>query len=55
MGIFRHMTERLFEQLPSPGLRCRLYGSPDTGSEISTRSQIKHPKPDCHHALRMAG
>ena len=27
---------RLFGQLSSPGLWCRLYGSPDTGGEIST-------------------
>jgi len=46
---------RLFEQLPSPGLQRRLYGSLDTGGEISMRSLIRHPKPDCHHALRTAG
>jgi len=44
---------RLFGQLLSPGLQHRLYRSPDTGGEISTRSQIRHPKPDCHYALQM--
>ena len=42
---------RLFGQLPSPGLWYRLYRSPDTGGEISTRSQTRHSKPDCYHAL----
>ena len=44
-------SRRLFEQLLSSGLQRRLYGSLDTGGEISTRSQIRHPKPDCHYAL----
>ena len=45
-------SRRLFGQLPSPGLQHRLYRFLDISGEILIRSQIRHPKPDCHHALQ---
>ena len=42
---------RLLRQFPDLSLGRRIHRPPDLGGQILPRTQIEHPKSDCHHAL----
>ena len=46
-------SRRLLRQFPDPDLRCRIHRSLDSSGKIPPRTQIEHPKSNCHHAFWM--